>query len=87
MSTSFERPTIEGEFLRSETYTCATENGTEYGWCFKRPEDAEDCITGELVVGLCAHNDPRTEEACNEGWERTAWMAEAIVKAATKDVV
>lgn len=66
----------------AETYTCACEGYTEYGWTIKESPDADDTLY-DIVVGT-VFDDVEHDAAVAEieaGWAATRLAAEAFAAA------
>jgi hypothetical protein len=66
----------------TETYTCACEGYTEFGWTIKESHDHDDALY-DIIIGTVSYDTP-DDQAVKEieaAWERTRKAAEAFAAA------
>lgn len=66
----------------AETYTCACDGYTEYGWTIKESPDTDDSLY-DIVVGTVHYDVPHDDAVATieAGWEKTRHAAEAFAAA------
>ena len=66
----------------AETFTCACDGYTEYGWTIKESPDHDDSLY-DIVVGTVGNDVPaaKASEQIERGWDKTRKAAEAFAAA------
>jgi hypothetical protein len=63
----------------AETYTCACDGYTEYGWTIKESHDHDDAIC-DIVIGTVSYDIAEAAAQIEAGWKKTRQAAEAFAK-------
>lgn len=68
----------------AETFTCACEGYTEYGWTIKESHDHDDSLY-DIVIGSVSYetSDNEARKQIEAGWDGTRKAAEAFAAALT----
>lgn len=72
----------------AETYTCACDGYTEYGWTIKESPEHDDTLY-DIIIGSVSYSVPPAEavKQIESGWLATKEAAEAFAAKAPRPVI